>query len=119
MEQAYWNKIKRKNEDTLKMSGMVLIFEDGYGQISRLVMRDQELQKTSKLLYAYLCSLGAGSSPNRKEICFDLKIGKTTLSNAIKELKEKKFISVEKQRNSNGTFYHNLYTIKSIIEDHN
>ncbi len=94
----------------------IRIFDNGYGKISKFVMTNKNLNKTSRLIYAYLCSFGAGISPTREEICLDLKIGTTTLSNSLKELKKLGYINIESQRNSHGYFSHNVYTINTVIK---
>lgn len=92
------------------------IFKEGYGNISKLVMKDRNLTIGAKAVYAYLCSYsGAGgiAYPSRSLICHDLKITQETLSKHLKNLEEQGYILREQQR-SNGSFSHNIYTILTI-----
>ena len=92
------------------------IFKEGYGNISKLVMKDRNLTIGAKAVYAYLCSYsGAGgiAYPSRSLICHDLKISQETLSKHLKNLEEQGYILREQQR-SNGSFSHNIYTILTI-----
>ena len=76
------------NTDKLQMEG---IFKEGYGNISKLVMKDRNLTIGAKAVYAYLCSYsGAGkvAYPSRSLICHDLKITQETLSKHLKNLEE-------------------------------
>ncbi len=101
------------NTDKLQMEG---IFKEGYGNISKLVMKDRNLTIGAKAVYAYLCSYsGAGkvAYPSRSLICHDLKITQETLSKHLKNLEEQGYILREQQR-SNGSFSHNIYTILTI-----
>lgn len=101
------------NDDKLQMEG---IFKEGYGNISKLVMKDRNLTIGAKAVYAYLCSYsGAGgiAYPSRSLICHDLKISQETLSKHLKNLEEQGYILREQQR-SNGSFSHNIYTILTI-----
>ena len=101
------------NTDKLQMEG---IFKEGYGNISKLVMKDRNLTIGAKAVYAYLCSYsGAGgiAYPSRSLICHDLKISQETLSKHLKNLEEQGYILREQQR-SNGSFSHNIYTILTI-----
>jgi len=101
------------NDDKLQMEG---IFKEGYGSISKLVMKDRNLTIGAKAVYAYLCSYsGAGkvAYPSRSLICHDLKITQETLSKHLKNLEEQGYILREQQR-SNGSFSHNIYTILTI-----
>lgn len=95
------------------------IFENGYGQVAKKVMQDQELRKSAKLVYAYLCTFGSGAFPSRSKICYDLKIGTTTLSDSIKDLTKNGYITIEKQRGEHGHFSHNIYIIELVKSDGN
>jgi hypothetical protein len=90
------------------------IYEKGYGQVGKAVMQDQALKKSAKLIYAYLCTFGSGAFPSRNKICTDLKIGKTTLTDSIKELIINGYLSVKQQRSEQGHFSHNVYIIEFI-----
>lgn len=90
------------------------IYEQGYGQVAKVVMRDQELSKTAKLVYAYICTFGSNAFPGRSTICSDLGIGKTTLSDSLRNLTDNGYLTIEQQRNSNGYFARNVYYIEPV-----
>ena len=96
--------------DFIKLQG---IFEEGYGFIAKKVMRDKDINVISKAVYSYICSYsgkGKDAFPSQKLICFDLNISKDTLSKYMKELKNKKYITV-KQSKEEGKFARNIYTV--------
>lgn len=91
------------------------IMQKGYGQISKLVMQDNSISIQSKGLYAYICSYtGGGKSafPTRDKICHDLNVSKDSVSKYLKELTNKKYITIiqnkEKGKFSNNTYIVNL-----------
>lgn len=90
------------------------IFEHGYGQVAKSVMQDRALNKHAKLVYAYICTFGTGAFPGYSKICNDLKIGRSTLSTAIKQLENNGYMTIESQRSSNGLFGKNVYVIEVI-----
>lgn len=90
------------------------IFENGYGQVAKVVMQDENLSKYAKLVYAYICTFGSGSFPSYSKICNDLKIGRTSLSNAIKELGKNGYLSIEQQRKEGGRYGKNLYIVELV-----
>ena len=90
------------------------IYEKGYGQVAKMAMQDEVLKKSAKLIYAYLCTFGSGAFPSRSKICADLKIGKTTLTDSIKDLIKNGYLSVEQQRSEQGQFSHNVYIIEFV-----
>lgn len=89
------------------------IFSNGFGFISKSVMRDRELSIHSKAIYSYICSYtGAGKSafPSRETICYDLGIGKDTFHKYMKPLLDLGYIVIEKIREQ-GKFENNLYRV--------
>lgn len=96
----------------LEMGG---IFKHGYGLIAKSVMQNTELSLPAKGVYAYLCSYsgrGIDAFPSRKKMCHDLNISNDSLGKYLKELKEKKYISVSQSINEkNHKFANNIYTL--------
>jgi len=93
------------------------IFSEGYGSISKMVMRDKTLPVIAKAIYAYICSYtgpGMAAWPGRKTACDDLKINKDTWTKYIKILKEKDYLRVSQRTNKDGSFTSNLYTIIAL-----
>lgn len=90
------------------------IFEFGYGQVAKIVMQDMNLSKNAKLVYSYICTFGTGSFPSYYKICNDLKIGRTTLSIALKNLVKNGYLTIEQQRTDSGHYGKNLYVIEFV-----
>lgn len=90
------------------------IYEAGFGQVSKLVMQDETLSKSAKLIYAYICTFGSGAFPSRRRICSDLKVGKTTVTDSLKQLIQSGYITVEQKRDANGLFSHNVYIVEFV-----
>ncbi len=85
----------------------------GYGMLPRMVMFDQRLSCTAKVIYAYLASYsGAGkvAFPKSEITCWHLGLNKDTFFKHLKQLVETNYITREKRRNSHGqmcaTSYH-------------
>lgn len=98
--------------DVLRIQG---VNAKGYGSIPKLVMQDPRLTRDAKAIYAYMCSFaGAGDTafPSVKKICQDLGF-KTieTMSKHRKLLEKYGYIKVEQERDANGKFAKNIYTL--------
>lgn len=95
------------------------IFEQGYGMVAKVIMRDPNIKAVAKAMYAYLVSFsGAGlvSFPHKSTICRELGIHEDTYSKYLSELIKAGYISVSPRRDDKtGHFLGNLYTIKSVI----
>ncbi len=102
-------------EDKVELQG---IYSKGYGIIAKAVMQDKEISITAKGIYSYLCSYCGGGTtcfPSRTKICEDLNINKDTFSKHIKQLTEKKYITIKQIKSSKeNKFCHNIYTINLI-----
>lgn len=90
------------------------LFENGYGFISRQIMRDKTLSRDSKAIYCYLHSF-AGTKmtafPSWKTICEELGFkSKDTYYKYINELKEHGLIKIE-QLKEDGKWAKNIYTL--------
>ena len=96
--------------DTLFCTG---IYKDGYGIISKKVMRDKNLSISAKALYAYICSFaGAGGEafPSLDLICGELGISEKKIYQLRKELVENGLITISKKR-VGSKYSNNVYTI--------
>lgn len=96
--------------DKLRVEG---IYAQGYGNISKMVMRDTRITPTAKAIYAYFCSYaGAGTQafPCVELIISDLSITKGTYYTHLKLLKKYDYIHVEQIKEDNK-FSHNVYTL--------
>lgn len=90
------------------------IYSQGFGMLSKKVMRDRDLKVGPKALYGYIITYaGAGTVawPGRDLICKDLCISKNTYTIYMRELKEKDYIRVQQQKSPNGKFSNNTYII--------
>ncbi len=93
------------------------INSDGYGNISKRVMRDKTIPVTSKAIYAYICSYtgpGMVAWPGRKTACEDLGINKNTWTKYMKPLKEKDYIRITQRIGESGKYTSNLYTVVMV-----
>jgi biotin operon repressor len=100
-------------DDVISLDG---IFSQGYGFISKAVMRDKDIHIIAKGIYSYICSFsgkGKDSFPSQKLICNDLGISKDTLSKYLKQLVESGYIRIRKNKNK-GRFANNVYSINML-----
>lgn len=84
----------------------------GYGIVRQRIMRDPEISRGAKTVYAYLCSYcGATNTcyPPQQLMCYELGICRNTLVKYFDELTEKKI--VEKVRKTRGKFSNYTYKI--------
>lgn len=105
-------------EDKIELEG---IFEQGYGIISKSVMKMKDLHIIAKGIYSYICSYsgkGKDAFPTREHICNDLGISKDTLTKYLQELKEKGLLNVKQEKSENGKFNHNVYSVNITIPCH-
>ena len=80
------------------------IYSEGYGIVAKKVMRNKELSIEAKALYSYICSFaGSGTTafPGAELIINELNIGENRFYKSRKELIEKGYITVIKQRAKN------------------
>jgi len=97
------------------------VYENGYGLIATKVMRDKNLPKQSKLIYAYICSF-AGSDkdgertafPSVSLQCNELGMNEDTYYKWRKPLVDAGYLSIEKRRNGASKFERNLYFIEAV-----
>jgi len=97
--------------DILKIEG---VMAKGYGIICKFPMTDVDLGVKAKGIYAYLCSYagnGMTAFPGIEKTMYHLGISKDTYYKGMNQLKEQGYITVTKQKSSNGQFSHNIYTI--------
>lgn len=88
------------------------IFQDGYGQIPKMIMCDRDLHPYAKLIYAYLCSYAGGGNqafPGVTRICSDLKISKDTFYKYSKQIEEHGYIVKIQGIDEFGCFTNNIY----------
>lgn len=90
------------------------IFKDGYGIISKMVMRDRNIDVEAKAIYSYLCTYsgsGTFAFPSVELITRDLKIGKDRYYKYLKQLEEAGYIKKYNCVQKNGYFTNNRYEI--------
>lgn len=91
------------------------VFKQGYGLIPKQVMRDKDLSVEAKAVYAYLSSFtGAGRTayPSVSLMISELNISKNRFYNHRKQLLDKGYIKITKNRNEEG-WSNNIYTLVS------
>ncbi|WP_289026677.1 helix-turn-helix domain-containing protein [uncultured Flavonifractor sp.] len=99
--------------------GFTGLKSDGYGMIPRMVMFDQRLTCTAKVIYAYLASYsGAGkvAFPKVKDILYHLGLSKTTFGSHMDKLIALNYITRE-QRRVNGKLATNNYRLNDCPDE--
>ena len=90
----------------------------GYGNIPKLVMKDEQLTIEAKAIYAYFCSYAGGGTsevfPSIDLICKDLGISENRLFKHRKMLVERGYISIKREKKEKG-WSKNIYTIHQTI----
>lgn len=80
------------------------IYREGYGIVAKTVMRNRELSPESKAIYSYICSFaGSGTTafPSAELMMHELNMGDKRFYKFRKELVDKGYITIIKQRNGN------------------
>ena len=93
------------------------IYKNGYGIVSKLVMRDKNLSPEAKAIYAYICSFaGSGTTafPSAELMMIELKMSDRRFYKFRKELIDKGYITILKQRNGNRR-ERNIYRVESEV----
>jgi hypothetical protein len=98
------------------------IYENGYGQVAQKVMRDKDLSTVAKAIYAYLCSFAGGNPlddriafPGVKLMMAELNIkSEDTYYKHRKQLIDKGYIEVEQEKDKDGKFKRNIYSIVAV-----
>ena len=97
-------------EEVLQVEG---INRKGFGLLPKLVMVDHTISITAKAIYSYLCAqAGSGDTayPGRDKIVHDLHINKETYYVHMKQLTEKGYIKIKRERTSK-LFERNTYKL--------
>lgn len=97
------------------------IYENGYGLLAQQVMRNRDLHRNSRTIYAYMCSFASvGKNGERTAFpsvslqCFELGMTEDTYYKWRKPLIEKGFIKITKQRQEGAKFDNNIYSIIAV-----
>lgn len=100
--------------------GKKSVYREGYGIVAKLVMRDKDLSPEAKAIYAYICSFaGSGTTafPSAELMMHELNMGDKRFYKFRKELTDKGYISILKQRNGNRR-EKNIYQIVTEPIEH-
>lgn len=100
--------------------GKKSVYREGYGIVAKLVMRDKTISPEAKAIYAYICSFaGSGSTafPSADLMMSELKMGDKRFYKFRKELVDKGYITIIKQRNGNRR-EKNIYMINIEPVEH-
>lgn len=103
-------------ENRLEVKG---INSQGFGTISKLVMRDRNLTPEAKAIYAYICSYaGAGCTafPSVSLILADLGMSRPRYYKHRKLLEERGYITVFQGERQGSRYAHNTYRINQYCE---
>lgn len=93
------------------------ILAEGYGIIPKIVMRDEKLSIEAKAIYAYLAAFAGNrfeAYPSVELMCHDLTISKKRLLAHRKQLVERGYLDIKRQRTDNG-FSNNIYVLKQSV----
>lgn len=90
------------------------IYREGYGIVAKAVMRNKELSAEAKAIYSYICSFaGSGTTafPSAELMMHELNLGDNRFYKYRKELVDKGYITIIKQRNGSRR-EKNIYQIE-------
>ena len=107
----------RSNEYLRHPKGSV--FEEGYGQIPKLVMCDKRLSVTAKSIYAYIASYAGGGNqafPGTVRMCSDLSISRETFYKHFKQIEDAGYITRTQEIAEGNKFANNIYEICFTVE---
>ncbi|UUV17357.1 helix-turn-helix domain-containing protein [Fusobacteria bacterium ZRK30] len=102
------------------------VYENGFGMIPKKIMCDRDLSSNAKLLYAFLASHsfnGSKATPKKTTINHLLGWGESRTDKALKELKLRGLIQVEKylipasERTNPKQRYRNHYVLTNSLAD--
>ncbi len=88
------------------------IFQDGYGQIPKLIMCDPGLTIEAKAIYAYLASYAGGGNqafPAVSKICTDLHIDKKRFYRHFQMVLDAGYIKKAQTIDEENKFKNNVY----------
>lgn len=97
------------------------IYEQGFGIISKKVMKDGKLSIESKAIYSYFCSYagnGSAAFPGEDLICHDLNISRNRFYKYLKQLTKHGYITIRKDKDK-GKFLRNVYNIMIVPRTQN
>lgn len=100
--------------------GKKSVYREGYGIVAKLVMRDKSLSPEAKAIYSYICSFaGSGTTafPSAELMMNELNMGDKRFYKFRKELINKGYIIILKQRNGNRR-EKNIYQIEIEPVEH-
>ena len=92
------------------------VMSEGYGIIPKKVMKDEDLTIDAKAIYAFMASFaGAGNTsfPSVKFITDKLGISRQRFNKHRKLLEDKGYITIKKERKSDGSWESNVYTLET------
>lgn len=95
------------------------VYKQGYGYLSKSIMKYDGISIKAKAVYAYICSYAGKEGvafPSRALICYDLQISQDSLSKYMKELVDNHIIIKQHQRQAGNKFANNVYTINFDLD---
>lgn len=95
------------------------IYKQGYGYLSKAIMKYDGISIKAKAVYAYISSYAGKEGiafPSRALICYDLQISQDSLSKYMKELVDNHIIIKQHQRQAGNKFANNVYTINFDLD---
>ena len=104
-------------DNIVKLEG---IYKQGYGYLSKAIMKYAGISIKAKAVYAYICAYSGKEGiafPSRSLICYDLQISQDSLSKYMKELVDNHIIIKQHQRQAGNKFANNVYTINLDLDE--
>ena len=94
------------------------VYENGYGQIAKKVMRDKSIHAVAKAIYAYLVSYAGSkdnSFPSVQLMMDDLGIRtEGTFYKYRKQLEDAGYITITQEHGEGGKWLNNIYHIETV-----
>jgi len=91
------------------------IFEQGWGIVPKMIMKEPNISIQAKAIYAYLCSYAGNATqafPSATLMQYELGITKDTFYKYLDELIKNNYITVSKMASEKGRFAHNIYNLE-------
>lgn len=96
-----------------------VIQDTGYGLVPKRIMRDKNLSAEAKAIYSYLASFAGNTGqafPSTSLMSSEMNMSRNRLFKYLKELRDKKAISVKREKGQKGQFGRNVYYLHNSLE---
>ena len=103
-------------EQTIILKGADRATSRGFTQVPNFVLESEEISTGAKLAYAMLLKYAWHENrcfPGQDRLAEEMGVSRRSVNTYVQELKEKKFISIERQ----GQGKTNVYTLHLTVDD--